>query len=51
MYFLKKLFNRHFENTYKVSPQNRAEQKNEKESGVKLSKDAGKDCTEDLKHK
>ena len=51
MYFLKKLFNRHFENTYKIIPQNRAEQKNENVGGVKLSKDSGKDCTEDIKHK
>lgn len=51
MYFLKKMFNRHFENTYKIIPQNRAEQKNENVGGVKLSKDSGKDCTEDIKHK
>lgn len=51
MYFLKKLFNRHFENSYKVTPENNTEQKNKKETEVEPSKYPGKDCTEDPKQK
>jgi len=51
MYFLKKLFNRHFENSYKVMPENNTEQKNKKETEVEPSKDSGKDCTGDPKQK
>lgn len=51
MYFLKKLFNRHFENSYKVTPENNTEQKNKKGTEVEPSKDSGKDCTGNLKQK
>lgn len=51
MYFLKKLFNRHFENSYKVTPENNTEQKNKKEAEVEPSKDSEKDSTGDPKQK